>query len=56
MAKILCVLYADPVEGYPKAYARDDLPTVDDSEARGAEIADAVTNFRGDRREGEVTE
>ena len=29
MAKILCVLYADPVEGYPKSYARDDLPKID---------------------------
>ena len=26
MAKILCVLYDDPVDGYPKTYARDDLP------------------------------
>ncbi|MDX8029011.1 NAD-dependent formate dehydrogenase [Lentzea sp. BCCO 10_0856] len=24
--KILCVLYDDPVSGYPKTYARDDLP------------------------------
>lgn len=29
MAKILCVLYKDPVKGYPKKYARDDLPTID---------------------------
>ena len=26
MAKILCVLYDDPVDGYPKAYPRDDIP------------------------------
>jgi len=26
MAKILCVLYDDPVDGYPKSYARDDIP------------------------------
>ena len=26
MAKILCVLYADPVTGYPKFYPRDDIP------------------------------
>ncbi len=25
MAKIVCVLYDDPVDGYPKAYARDDV-------------------------------
>ncbi len=29
MAKILCVLYDDPVDGYPTTYARDDLPIVD---------------------------
>jgi formate dehydrogenase len=29
MAKIVCVLYDDPVEGYPKSYARDDIPTLE---------------------------
>jgi formate dehydrogenase len=29
MAKILCVLYDDPVDGYPKSYPRDDLPKID---------------------------
>ena len=29
MAKVLCVLYDDPVDGYPKSYARDDIPTLD---------------------------
>ncbi len=29
MAKVLCVLYDDPVDGYPKVYARDDLPRID---------------------------
>jgi len=29
MAKVLCVLYADPVDGYPTSYPRDDLPTLD---------------------------
>src|SRR5262245_22731789 len=28
MAKILCVLYDDPVHGYPKSHARDDIPTI----------------------------
>jgi formate dehydrogenase len=28
MAKILCVLYGDPVDGYPAGYARDGLPAV----------------------------
>ena len=26
MSKIVCVLYDDPINGYPKSYARDDLP------------------------------
>lgn len=29
MAKVICVLYGDPVAGYPRSYARDDLPTLD---------------------------
>ena len=29
MSKIICVLYDDPVEGYPKSYARDDLPKLE---------------------------
>ena len=28
MAKILCVLYPDPVDGYPSTYARDDVPQI----------------------------
>jgi formate dehydrogenase len=28
MAKVLCVLYDDPVDGYPPAYARDDVPEI----------------------------
>lgn len=28
MAKVLCVLYPDPVNGYPTSYARDDLPQI----------------------------
>jgi formate dehydrogenase len=29
MAKILCILYDDPVDGYPKNYARKDVPTIE---------------------------
>jgi formate dehydrogenase len=29
MAKVLCVLYEDPVAGYPRSYARDDLPLIE---------------------------
>jgi len=28
MAKILCVLYGDPVTGYPPSYPRDEIPTL----------------------------
>jgi formate dehydrogenase len=28
MAKVLCVLYDDPVDGYPAAYARDEIPQI----------------------------
>lgn len=29
MAKVICVLYVDPVTGYPKSYAREDIPKID---------------------------
>jgi formate dehydrogenase len=29
MAKVICVLYDDPIDGYPPAYARDGLPKID---------------------------
>ncbi|HVS46236.1 MAG TPA: NAD-dependent formate dehydrogenase [Verrucomicrobiae bacterium] len=29
MAKVLCVLYDDPVDGYPPKYARDGIPTIE---------------------------
>src|SRR2546425_7589941 len=29
MAKVLCVLYDDPVGGYPQSYARDGIPRVE---------------------------
>src|SRR5277367_2270783 len=29
MSKVLCVLYDDPVDGYPKSYPRDDLPKIE---------------------------
>jgi hypothetical protein len=28
MAKVLCVLYDDPVDGMPKTYARDGIPHI----------------------------
>ncbi len=29
MAKVVCVLYDDPVDGYPKSYPRNDLPKLE---------------------------
>ncbi len=29
MAKVVCVLYDDPVDGYPQSYARDGIPKLD---------------------------
>jgi len=29
MAKVLCVLYDDPIDGYPSSYPRDDLPKIE---------------------------
>src|SRR6185503_12242096 len=29
MSKVVCVLYDDPIGGYPKSYARDDIPKID---------------------------
>lgn len=29
MAKVLCVLYGDPIDGYPTSYPRDDLPRIE---------------------------
>ena len=29
MSKILCVLYPDPVDGYPSSYARNDMPVLE---------------------------
>src|SRR3989440_12234488 len=29
VSKVLCVLYDDPVDGYPRSYARDAIPTIE---------------------------
>jgi formate dehydrogenase len=29
VAKVLCVLYEDPVDGYPSSYARDAIPRIE---------------------------
>ena len=28
MAKVVCVLYDDPVDGYPPKYVRDNIPKI----------------------------
>jgi hypothetical protein len=28
-ATVLCVLYDDPLDGYPRSYARHDVPTIE---------------------------
>jgi len=35
MAKIVCVLYEDPVKGYPKTYARDDIRALESGQLAG---------------------
>jgi formate dehydrogenase len=29
VVKVLCVLYEDPVDGYPRSYARDAIPRIE---------------------------
>ena len=29
MANVLCVLYDDPIDGYPPTYARDEVPKIE---------------------------
>ena len=44
MAKIVCVLYDDPIDGYPKTYARDDCP-----QPRKSTPTDRPCRRQGDR-------
>jgi hypothetical protein len=52
MAKLLCVLYDDPVNGYPTSYARDDIPKMaryeDGQSAPSPEAIDFIDAVRGD--------
>jgi formate dehydrogenase len=50
MAKILCVLYDDPVDGYPSSYPRDDIPHVE----RYPDGQTTPTPVRIDFRPGEL--
>jgi formate dehydrogenase len=46
MAKVLCVLYDDPVGGFPPAYARDDLPKIDEYPGGQTLPTPAAIDFR----------
>jgi formate dehydrogenase len=50
MAKILCVLYDDPVTAHPKTYARDDIPKL----ARYSDGQTLPTPEKIDFRPGEL--
>ena len=48
MAKVLCVLYDDPVSGHPKSYARDGIPKVESypgGNDRGFDLEGATCNL-----------
>lgn len=51
MAKILCVLYDDPVDGYPQTYARVNIPKLEryPKMKRGAYLVNAPRGKIGDR-------
>ncbi|MFJ8508608.1 hypothetical protein [Streptomyces avermitilis] len=51
MAEVLCVVYDDPTDGHPTAYARDDLPAIDHYPGgQTTPMADDPTNRRTGRR------
>jgi len=45
MAKVLCVLYDDPVDGYPKTYARDAIPAIQGYPGGQTVPSPAATDF-----------
>ncbi|MFE9122145.1 NAD-dependent formate dehydrogenase [Streptomyces sp. NPDC007172] len=45
MAKVLCVLYDDPTDGYPTGYARDDLPRITSYPGGQSAPAPSATDF-----------
>ncbi len=55
MAKIVCVLYDDPVTGYPKTYARDDLPKLDKYPGGQAMPTPKAVDFRPGELLGSVS-
>lgn len=55
MAKVLCVLYDDPTDGYPKTYARDDLPVIDHYPGGQTTPTPKATDFTPGHLLGSVT-
>ena len=54
MSKIVCVLYDDPVTGYPKKYARDDVPKLTHYPG-GQTMPSPRRRFQAGRTDGSVS-
>ena len=46
MAKVLCVLYPDPIDGYPPVYAREGIPTLRGYPGRRAPTRSSTVSSR----------
>ena len=55
MAKVLCVLYDDPLDGYPTSYARDDIPVLDHYPGGQTLPSPQATDFRPGELLGSVS-
>jgi formate dehydrogenase len=55
MAKVLCVLYDDPVDGYPKSYARDGIPRITSYPGGQAAPSPRATGFASGQLLGSVS-
>ena len=55
MAKVLCVLYDDPLDGYPTSYARDDIPVLDHYPGGQTLPSPEATDFRPGELLGSVS-
>ena len=55
MATVLCVLYDDPVDGYPTSYARDDIPAIERYHDGQSTPTPARLDFDGGQLVGSVS-
>ena len=55
MAKVVCVLYDDPVDGYPLKYARDDLPVIERYPGGGTVPSPKAIDFKPGELLGSVS-